>query len=110
VRWSSEDVRAQVSLIGEASERSGTSPALEALVQVVKVSEHRSHALAELSDRLRGVSPDVLDETPYVLVGTVEEMAAQLVWHAERFGITRYVVRQPAVEAVEQILPLLKDR
>jgi probable F420-dependent oxidoreductase len=110
VRWSSEDLRAQISLIREASERSGTSPALEALVQVVKVSEHRSHALAELSDRLQGVSPDVLDETPYVLVGTVEEMAAQLVRHAERFGITRYVVRQPAVEAVEQILPLLKDR
>jgi probable F420-dependent oxidoreductase len=110
VRWSSEDLRAQVSLVREASERSGTGPAIEALVQVVRVSEHRPRALAELSDQLHGVSTDVLADTPFVLVGTVQEMAAQLVRQAERFGITRYVVREPAVQAVEQVLPLLKNR
>jgi alkanesulfonate monooxygenase SsuD/methylene tetrahydromethanopterin reductase-like flavin-dependent oxidoreductase (luciferase family) len=67
-------------------------------------------ALAELSDQLHGVSTDVLADTPFVLVGTVQEMAAQLVRQAERFGITRYVVREPAVQAVEQVLPLLKNR
>ncbi len=113
VRWSSEDLRSQVSVVREESEKSGTNPAMEALVQVVKVvkvAEHRPQALAELSDQLQGVSPDVLDDTPYVLVGTVEEMAAQLVRHSERLGITRYVVREPAVEAVEHVLPLLHDR
>jgi alkanesulfonate monooxygenase SsuD/methylene tetrahydromethanopterin reductase-like flavin-dependent oxidoreductase (luciferase family) len=109
VRWSSEDLRAQVSLVREESERSGTGPAIEALVQVVKVTQHRPRALAELSDQLQ-VSPDVLDDTPHVLVGTAQEAAAQVVRHSEQFGISRYVVREPAVEAVEQILPLLNDR
>lgn len=109
VRWSSEDLRAQVSLIREESQRSGTCPAVEALVHVVNVSDNRPQTLAELGDELQ-VSPDVLDDTPYVLVGTIPEMAAQLLRHAERFGITRYVVREPAVEVVGQVLPLLNAR
>lgn len=108
VRWSTRDVRAQVDLVREESQSAGTNPAIEALVQVVEVTDHRMPALADLSDRLHGVSPDVLDNAPYVLVGTLDEMAAQLVRHTERFGITRYVVREPAVDAMGQVLSLLK--
>jgi hypothetical protein len=45
-----------------------------------------------------------------VLVGTVSDMAAQLLRHSEQWGITRYVVREHGVEALEQVLPLLKIR
>ena len=84
VRWSSEHLRAQISLIREESERSGTNPALEALVHVVKVTEHRPQALAELSDQLQSASPDVLDDTPYVWVGTVQKWPHN--WRGTRNG------------------------
>lgn len=109
VRWSGADLDAQLRLIGDESERSGTAPEMEALVQVVTVTKNRPRILADLSERLHGVSLDVLDDTPFVLVGTTEEMAAQLVRQSEQLGITRYVVREPAVEPVERVLALLNN-
>ena len=37
-------------------------------------------------------------------------MAHQLTRQAEQFGITRYVVREPAVDNAERLLTLLADR
>ncbi len=39
-----------------------------------------------------------------LLAGSVEETAAQLVRQARELGITRYVVREPAVEAASRVL------
>jgi len=36
-------------------------------------------------------------------------MAAQLGRQAEQLGITRYVVRQPAIDPIEHVLSLLND-
>lgn len=110
VRWTSADLHAQLNVVHEESERCGTAPAIEALVQVVTVTEDRPHALADLSERLQGVPVGDLDKTPFVLVGTIEEMAAQLVRQAEQLGITRYVVREPAIDPVAHVLSLLNDR
>lgn len=101
-------MRAQVGLVRRESQAAGTNPAIEALVQVVEVTDDRMRALADLSDRLQGVPLDVLDNAPYVLVGTVQELAAQLVRHAQQFGISRYVVREPAVDAMGKVPSLLK--
>ncbi len=45
--------------------------------------------------------------TPFILVGTVEEMAVQLVDQAARLGVTRYVVREPSLETMARVLSLL---
>lgn len=110
VRWKSNDLRAQLRLIHEESERCGTMPEIEVLVQQVRVTENRRQVLAELSEGRRGVSVDDLAETPFVMVGTLPQMAAQLVRQAEQLGITRYVVRGSAVEPVEQVLSQLNSR
>jgi probable F420-dependent oxidoreductase len=107
VRWASADLDAQLNVVHEESERCGTAPEIEALVQVVTVTNDRPHALADLSERLQGVPVDDLGLTPFALVGTVEEMAAQLGRQAEQLGITRYVVREPAIDPITQVLSLI---
>ena len=109
VRWSSADLDDQLSLIRHESGRVGTTLEVEALVQVVTVTNDRGQALADLRDQLPGGSADDLAETPFVLVGTVEEMAQQLLRQAQQLGISRYVVRETAVENVERILEQLDD-
>lgn len=107
VRWSNANLESQLDVTREESARTGNAPEIEALVQVVTVTEDRSQALADLAEQLPGGAADDLAETPFVLVGTIEEMAGQLVRQAQRWGITRYVVREPAVEPAERILALL---
>ncbi|WP_308465548.1 LLM class flavin-dependent oxidoreductase [Rathayibacter soli] len=107
VRWGPADLRGQLEVIREASERRGTAPEIEALIQMVTETDSRSNALAELGKDLTDAAASDLASTPFLLVGTVHEMAAQLTRQAEQFGITRYVVREPAVSIMERVLPLL---
>lgn len=67
----------------------------------------RAGSVEALAARLSGASASDVAETPFVLIGTVEEMAAQLLRQAEDLGITRYVVREPAVESMTAVLALL---
>lgn len=106
-RWTDADLHAQLYLIQMEAQRAGSTPELEALVQVVTVTEDRSGGMEELAGRLAGVSPDDVDGTPFALIGTVEEMAAQLRRQAEELGISRYVVRESAVEPMTAVLALL---
>lgn len=109
-RWAAAELDAQLKLIREESSRSGTAPEIEALVQVVELTDDRPQALLDLAERMQGPTVADLDRTPYVLVGSVEQMAAQLIRQAEELGITRYVVREPALEAASWVLPLLGQR
>jgi probable F420-dependent oxidoreductase len=106
VRWAQQDVDGQLALIRAECDRSGTAPEIEALVHVVALTDDRAGTLKQFSEE-HGVSIAELQHTPFVLVGTLEQMATQLVGQAERLGITRYVVREPAVEPIAQVLGLL---
>ncbi len=79
------------------SRRAGTSPVIEALVHVVEVTGDRATALQDLAKQIPGALPADLARTPFLLIGTHEEMAAQLLRHARELAITSYVVREPAV-------------
>lgn len=47
-------------------------------------------------------------ETPYALVGTVDEVIEELDLHRERRGFTSYVIRADAVELVAPLLDRLR--
>lgn len=55
------------------------------------------------------MSPRDLADAPFVLVGTLEEIAEKLRRQARELGITSYVVREPAVEPLESVMRLLDD-
>lgn len=106
VRWSVGHLDAQVEHVrAGAGDRFGDVE-LNALVQVVDITEDAERSLHELSNRLdRSVEPDELAEIPYVLVGTVDEIAAKIVRCRKRWGITYFAVREltdfaPVIRAV----------
>ncbi len=106
-RWSTAELHHQLDIIGNATAGRAQVPDLEALVQVVTVTDDRDQALAELAAHFPEVSVQDAGSTPYLLIGTIPEMVVQLRRHAEDFGITRYVVREPALDSAAQILALL---
>jgi probable F420-dependent oxidoreductase len=110
VRWSRADLDRQLRIVGEEARLAGNRPAVEALVQVVEATEDRTAAIEALSATFPGATTQDLARTPFVLVGSHEEMAAQLLAQAEELGITRYVVREAAVPVLERVLGLVGSR
>jgi probable F420-dependent oxidoreductase len=107
VRWSREDLRRQLQLVGEEAKLAGTSPVIEALVQQVMVTSDRTASIQQIADRVPGASPADLASTPFLLVGTYEQMAAQLLAQANEYAISSYVVREAAIPHIERVLALL---
>lgn len=106
-RWSLTGLRRQLELVREAARQAGRDPVIEALVQVVTVTGDRDAAIRDISRRLPGASADDIAHTPFVLAGSHQAMAGQLRAQAGEFGITRYVVREPAVPDLERVMQLL---
>jgi probable F420-dependent oxidoreductase len=107
VRWSEADLRSQLQLVREEAQRAGNAPVIEALVQTVTVTEDRAASIAEISGTIPGASAEDVARTPFLLVGTYEQMAAQLLAQAGEFGISSYVVRETAVPDMERVLARL---
>jgi alkanesulfonate monooxygenase SsuD/methylene tetrahydromethanopterin reductase-like flavin-dependent oxidoreductase (luciferase family) len=111
VRWSAADLRGQLDLIAAEADqagRAGHPPVLEALVQVVRVTDDREAALAKVGAEIPSASAEDLARTPFLLIGSHEQMAAQLRRQAAELGITSYVVREAAVPDLERVLARLR--
>ena len=64
-----------------------------ALVQFTAIGDDAPSA-SDLSDRF-DLAPDVIEQTPFALFGSVEQVVDELERLRERVGITHYVVRDP---------------
>jgi probable F420-dependent oxidoreductase len=108
-RWSRADLERQLALVRDEAARAGrTPPVLEALVQVVTVTDDRAEAVRQVSGQIPATVPADVADSPFVLLGSYEQMAAQLRAQAAELGITHYVVREPAVPDLERVLALLR--
>lgn len=110
VRWSRADLDRQLHLVREEARQVGNRPIVEALVQSVRFAEDRAAAIEEISAQIPGASADEVAHTPFLLIGSHEQMAAQLIMQAEELGITSYVVREQAVDDIERVLAMIKRR
>ena len=110
VRWSQTDLRRQLQLVRDEAQQAARSPVIEALVQLVRVTDDRASAVAELSATIPGATAEDVSRTPFLLIGTHEQMASQLLAQAETLGITSYVVREPAVPDIERVLALITPK
>jgi hypothetical protein len=79
-------------------------PELSALVQVVEVTKDAQAAVATLCERVPGLSPEIVSDAPYTLIGTVDEIAAKLERCRSRWGISYFVVREG-----EQFAPIISQ-
>ncbi|MFI5844258.1 LLM class flavin-dependent oxidoreductase [Catenuloplanes sp. NPDC051500] len=97
-RWALDEIDTQVSLTGGA--------VTEALVQAAIVTDDAECALAEFTAS-SGLTAAQLLDTPFVLAGTLDEIAAAIARHRERWGIDRFVLRAPALESFAPLVARL---
>lgn len=92
-----------------AGERAG-SIEWHTLVQAVVETEDREAEAERLLERF-GPAMDAgeLLECPFVFIGTVEEMAGQVLRHRERYGFTHYTVHGPYAEAFAPVVARVRE-
>jgi hypothetical protein len=80
---------------------------LNVLVQSVVVTDDRAGAAEEVSRRVAGLSPEAALESPFLLLGTPDQIAEDLVSRRDRFGISYVVVFGAAMEALAPVVTRL---
>lgn len=86
---------------------------LNALIQAVVVTTDRRRVAAELAATL-GTDPDTVLDSPFLLLGTHEQMAEQLVQRQREFGIGYWTVfdelpgRASALPDIAEVIALLR--
>jgi probable F420-dependent oxidoreductase len=110
VRWSQAELHRQLRLVRDEARQAGRSPVIEALVQDVRLTRDRAAAIEEISAKITGATEQDVAGTPFLLIGSHEEMAAQLERQARELGITRYAGREQAVPVLENVLALINRK
>lgn len=82
---------------------------LNALIQAVAVSDQRTAAADQLAARFR-VGRELVLETPYVLIGTIDEICETLRQRRERYGISYLTVFDRDLEAFAPVVKRLAGR
>jgi hypothetical protein len=87
---------------------------LNALIQFVVHTDDREAAATELAATLGGTSPELVMDSPFVLIGTHEQMAEALIERQQRFGVSYWTVfdewigRPSAMPDVAKVIALLR--
>jgi probable F420-dependent oxidoreductase len=109
--WRVSGVDERVRLVREAaSDAQCARPELNVLVQRVIVTDDRRKAAAELASQWSQLTPDEFLASPYVLIGTVNDMIEGLRAQRERWGISYYVVHEPYMDALAPVVARLAGR
>ena len=83
---------------------------LNVLVQVVIITGDRRAAAESMVSRLPGGTVDDLLDSPFLLIGTHDQIAGQLVENRERFGISYVAVFEPAHRDLAPVVERLAGR
>lgn len=109
--WRTSNIDERVRLVREAAgEERYARLELNALVQRVVVTDDRREAAEELTKRWTQLTADEILQSPYVLVGTVDQMVEDLQMRRERWGISYYVIFEPYLEAFAPVVARLAGR
>jgi probable F420-dependent oxidoreductase len=80
---------------------------LNVLVQLVVVTDDRRRSAEELANRWEQLTPDDILHSPYILIGTVDEMVEDLQAYRDRWGFSYYVVHEPYMDAFAPVVARL---
>jgi probable F420-dependent oxidoreductase len=109
--WRAAAVDQRVRLVREAAgEHRYARIELNALVQRVIVTEDRHAAAEELTGRWPELSVDDILQTPYLLIGTVEQMIEGLQARRQRWGISYYAVHEPYLDDLAPVVARLAGK
>ncbi|MGI9596839.1 MAG: TIGR03621 family F420-dependent LLM class oxidoreductase [Acidimicrobiales bacterium] len=105
VRFSIDHLESQLAVIADAA--GGNRPELNALVQACTITDDRQAELDEMVDRIEGMTFEDASATPYLAIGSVDEIAAQMIAARDTWGISYFTTRTmdmaPVIERVRQL-------
>jgi probable F420-dependent oxidoreductase len=107
--WSPPALDSTFGLIHSEAMRLGRHPDIEALVQHVEITDEPERVANEIAQLVPGATAADLLGAPFMWIGTPNQIAAKVVASEKRWGITRYVIRDAAIESVGPVLQLLKQ-
>jgi alkanesulfonate monooxygenase SsuD/methylene tetrahydromethanopterin reductase-like flavin-dependent oxidoreductase (luciferase family) len=94
---------------GQAGERADDIE-WHVLVQMVLPTDDRRAAAEDVLNRFdSGMTVEEALETPFLLIGTVAQMAEQLRASRERYGFSYITVHEPYYEAFEPVVELMRN-
>jgi len=96
--WRVSGVDERVQLVREAAGDRYARIELNALVQRVVITDDRRQAAEELASRWTQLSPEEILQSPYVLIGAVDQLVEDLQARRERWGISYYVIFEPYLD------------
>jgi probable F420-dependent oxidoreductase len=108
--WKAAAVDERIRLVCETAGARYDRLELNALVQRVVVTDNRRQAADELARRWSQLTPEDLLESPYVLIGTVDQLVEDLRLRRERWGISYYVIFESYFEAFAPVVAQLAGR
>ncbi|HEY3909139.1 MAG TPA: LLM class F420-dependent oxidoreductase [Stellaceae bacterium] len=105
--WRVSGVDQRVQLVRETAGDRFAALELNVLVQQVVAIDDRRRAAEELARRWSQLRPDEILDSPYVLIGTTDEMIEQLRACRERWGLSYFTIFEPYVTAFAPIVARL---
>jgi probable F420-dependent oxidoreductase len=109
--WRVSGVDQRVRLVHEAAgDARYAQLELNALVQQVVVTNDRRKEAEQLASRWTQLSPEEILSSPYVLIGTIDQMVEDLQARRERWGISYYVTHEPYMDALAPVVARLANR
>ncbi len=105
----------RIAVVREAAGDRFDAVELNALVQFVAVTDDREASAAELASTFGGISPQLLLDSPFVLLGTHDQMAEALVERQQRFGVSYWTVfdesagRPSAMPDIAEVIKRLRS-
>ena len=103
VKWSAERLDEQIEQVRVGAGARFDDIEFNAMVQVVQITDDREAALAKVCERVDGLSMDDASATPYLLIGTVDEIVSHMATCNERWGISYFAVRE-----LDDFAPILR--
>ena len=94
VKWSTGHLDEQIDQVRVGAGARVDDIEFNAMVQVVQITDDRDAALAKVCDRVEGLTMDDASSTPYLMIGTVDEIVLHMMTCNERWGINYFAVRE----------------
>jgi len=102
VDWSPAATERTLATVRAAARLAARDPEIEALVQVVEITDRATPVAERIARSLGALVDDVLD-SPYIWLGSVDAICAKIASYDER-GIGNYVIRSAAVDNARRII------
>jgi probable F420-dependent oxidoreductase len=110
VPMANEDFEARLARYKELAAGRKEAAELNLLIQMVVVTEDRAAAVSPLVERVPDATVEQALELPILLVGTLEQITAQVLAQRERYGFTYLTVLEPYMEAFAPVIAELRGR